>query len=141
MNIEWKSARCLKMTVLAVVILGAGAFATNVRAQDAGTFEVQVPFDFVVKNRTYEAGSYRIGRLNHTNLDTLVLRTATGKTLAILQTQRGSSNAPVKLSKLIFSRYGETYFLDGIHASSESYESRLPSVKSERQRRGAAQFA
>ncbi len=140
-NIELKLAKRLTMTVLTVVILGAGAFATNVRAQNAGVFEVQVPFDFVIKDRTYEAGRYRIGRLNQVNPDTLVLKTATGKTLVIFQTQRLSSRAPIRLSKLTFSRYGEMYFLDGIHASSESYESRLPSVKSERQRSGAARFS
>ena len=140
-NIELKLAKRLTLTVLTVVILGAGAFATNVRAQNAGVFEIQVPFDFVVKGRTYEAGRYRIGRLNQVNPNMLVLKTATGKTLVILQTQRLGSGAPVKLSKLTFSRYGETYFLDGIHASSESYESRLPSVESERQRRGAARLS
>ncbi len=140
-NIELKLAKRLTLTVLTVVILGAGAFATNVRAQNAGVFEIQVPFDFVVKGRTYEAGRYRIGRLNQVNPNMLVLKTATGKTLVILQTQRGISGAPIKLSKLTFSRYGEMYFLDSIQASSESYESRLPSVNSDRRRHGAAQLS
>ena len=138
---ELKLAKRLTLTALTVVILGAGAFATNVRAQNAGVFEIQVPFDFVVKGRTYEAGKYRIGRLNEASPNMLVLKTATGKTLVILQTQRGISGAPIKLSKLTFSRYGEMYFLDSIHASSESYERRLPSVKSDRRRRGAAQLS
>ncbi len=140
-NIELKLAKRLTLAVLAVVLLGAGAFATNVRAQNARVFEIQVPFDFVVKGRTYEAGRYRIGRLNEANPDTLVLKTATGKTLVILQTQRLNSGAPIEFSKLTFSRYGEMYFLDSIQASSESYERRLPSVKSDRQRRGAAQLS
>ena len=140
-NIELKFAKCLKMTVLTVAILGAGAFATNVRAQTARAFEIQVPFDFVIKDRTYDAGRYRIGRLNEANPDMLVLKNADGKKSLILQTQRLGSGAPIELSKLTFSRYGEMYFLDSIRASGESYESRLPSVNSDRRRRGAAQFS
>ncbi len=136
-NIELKFAKCLKMTVLTVAILGAGAFATNVRAQTARVFEIQVPFDFVVKDRTYEAGRYRVGRLNEANPDTLVLKNANDKKSLILQTQRLNSGAPIHLSKLIFRRYGEMYFLDSIRASGESYECRLPSGRSERKRRDA----
>ncbi len=136
-NIELKFAKCLKMAVLTVVILGAGAFVTNVRAQTARVFEIQVPFDFVVKDRTYEAGRYRVGRLNEANPDTLVLKNANDKKSLILQTQRLNSGAPTELSKLTFRRYGEMYFLDSIRASGESYESRLPSGRSERKRRDA----
>ena len=136
-NIELKFAKCLKMAVLTVVILGAGAFVTNVRAQTARVFEIQVPFDFVVKGQTYDAGTYRVGRLNEANPDTLVLKNANDKKSLILQTQRLNSGAPTELSKLTFRRYGEMYFLDSIRASGESYESRLPSGRSERKRRDA----
>ena len=140
-NIELKLAKRLTMTVLTVVILGAGAFATNVRAQTARVFEIHVPFDFVVKGRTYEAGRYRIGRLEQANPDRLVLKNAAGKTLLILQTQRLNSGAPIEFSKLTFRRDGEIYFLEGIQSSGEHYESRLPSVKSDRQGRSAEQLS
>ncbi len=136
-NIELKFAKCLKMAVLTVVMLGAGAFTTNVRAQTARVFEIQVPFDFVVKDRTYNAGRYRVGRLNEANPDTLVLKNADDKKSLILQTQRLNSGAPTEISKLTFRRYGEMYFLDSIRASGEISESRLPSGRSERKRRDA----
>jgi hypothetical protein len=140
-NIELKFAKCLKLAVLTIVMLGAGAFTTNVRAQTARTFEIQIPFDFVIKDKTYDAGTYRIGRLSEANLDTLVLKKADGKKSLILQTQRLNSGAPTELSKLTFRRDGETYFLDSIRASGESYESRLPFVKLDRQRRSSVQLA
>ncbi len=136
-NIELKFAKCLKMIVLTIVILGAGAFVTNVRAQTARVFEIQVPFDFVVKDRTYEAGRYRVGRLNEANPDTLVLKKANDKKSLILLTQRLNSGNPLKFSKLTFRRFGEMYFLDSIRASGDSYESRLPSGRSERKRSDA----
>ncbi len=103
-------------------------------------FEIEVPFDFVVKDRTYNAGTYRIGRLSEANPDTLVLKNAGGKKSLILQTQRLDSGAPIELSVLTFRRDGETYFLDSIRASGETYESRLPFVKSDRQQRLVAQL-
>ncbi len=99
-----------------------------------------MPFDFVVKDRTYNAGTYRIGRLSEANPDTLVLKNAGGKKSLILQTQRLDSGAPIELSVLTFRRDGETYFLDSIRASGETYESRLPFVKSDRQQRLVAQL-
>jgi hypothetical protein len=55
----------------------------------------------------------------------------------VAASQRLDSGNPLKLSKLTFRRDGETYFLDSIRASGESYESRLPSGRSERKRRDA----
>ncbi len=136
-NIEIKFAKRLTMSVLTIVMIGAGAFAANVRAQTASVFKLRIPFDFVVKGRTYEAGKYRVGRLDEANPDTFVLKNEDGKTSLILLTQRLNSGVPTELSKLTFRRYGETYFLDSIRASGESYESRLPSGRSERKRRDA----
>ena len=131
-NTELKHAKPWALAVLTILILGAGAFATTASAQNARVFEVEVPFDFVVNGRTYPADTYRIGRLNQANPNTLVLNTSNGKTLSIFQTQRHNSEAPAESSKLTFSQFGETYFLNSVTASGESYVSRLPSNKSDR---------
>ena len=137
--IELKYVKRLSLAVLTIVVIGAGAFSTKVSAQKATSFEIQVPFDFVVRGRTFAAARYRIGRLNPANPDLLVLKNSVGRTLMILQTQRLGSGAPAELSRLTFSRYGETNFLDSIMASGESYASLIPSIKSDRQRRETAQ--
>lgn len=139
-NIESKFANYLKLAVFTVIIFGAGAFTTNVRAQTARVFEIQIPFDFVIKDKTYDAGTYRIGRLSAANPDTLILKNADGKKSLILQTQRINSGDPIQHSKLTFRRDGETYFLDSIRTFGESYESRLPFSKSDRQRRSLGQL-
>lgn len=131
---ELKHAKHLALALLTVVILGAGVFTTKVPGQNAPVVEIDVPFDFVVMGRTYAADRYRIERLDRANLDTLVLKSSTGKTLLIFLTQRLSSDAQVGESQLTFRRFGETHFLDSIRASGESYESRLPFVKSDRRR-------
>ena len=140
-NFELKYVKRLALGVLTVVVLGAGAFVTKVPAQNARVFEIQVPFDFVVLGRTYTADTYRIGRLSQANPDTLVLNNSAGKTLLVMNTQRLNSGAPAEFSTLNFGRYGETNVLEGIKASGDGYESRLPSIKSDRRRRSIAQVS
>lgn len=120
-----KLAKQSAMAVFTVVILGAGAFVTNVRAQASSTFEIQIPFEFVANNRTHEAGTYRVGRFNPANPDMLILKTGNGKRSLVLLTQRHDGGAAMERSKLTFSRHGEVYFLDTIRASGASYESRI----------------
>lgn len=88
-----------------------------------------MPFDFVVRGRTFPAARYRIGRLDRANPDMLVLKSSTDKMLLIFQTQRLSPAAKTESSRLTFRRPGETNFLESIAASGQSYDSRLPSVK------------
>ena len=131
---ELRHAKRWTLTVLTAVLLGVGAFVTNTSAQNAGVFEIQVPFDFVVMGRTYEAARYRIGRLSQADPDTLVLNNSAGKTLLIIHTQRLASDAPAEFSRLVFSRYGSTNFLESVVASGASYESRIRAVRSDRRR-------
>lgn len=137
-NIELKHAKRLTLTVLTVVVFGAGASATKISAQNAGLFEVQVPFDFVVMGRTYVAAKYRIGRLSPANPDTLILKSSTGKTLLIFQTYRLSSGTQAEFSRLTFKRFGKKSFLQSITASGQSYDSQLPSIRSDRLLQDAA---
>ena len=127
-----KFAKCLKSAVLTVAIIGAGSLLSGVQAQTTHVFEIEVPFDFVAKGRTYEAGTYRIGRLSESNPDMLVLKTVTGKKPLILQTTPLDSGEPAGPSKLSFRRFGEVYVLDSLRASGESYERRLRLNKSNR---------
>lgn len=134
-------AKHLMFIVLTPLVLGAGAFATTVPAQNAGVYEFQVPFDFVVMGRTYEAARYRVGRLNQANPDTLALSSSAGKTLLVFQTRRSTSRELAGPSQLTFSQYGQMHFLDSIRTSGNSYESRVPSIKSDRIRRDSSQLS
>lgn len=137
-NIELKHAKRWTLYILAALFIGLGVSVTQVSAQNARVFQIQVPFDFIVMGRTYPAATYKIGRLNQTDPDTLVLNSSTGKTLLIIRTQRLNSEAPAEFSRLTFSRYGGTSFLETVVASGSSYESRVPVVRSDRQRRSIA---
>jgi len=131
--INLKLTKCLATTIF-LIIIGGCVLSTNVKAQSGTVSEIQIPFDFVVKGRTFSAGKYRVERLDQTNLDTLILKNAAGTTQSIMQTQRFNSDTPKNQSKLIFHRYGEIYFLYSIRASGDNYGSRLSIIKSDRQR-------
>ena len=131
--INLKLAKCLA-TSMFLMIIGICVLSTNVSAQSGAVSEIQIPFDFVVKGRTFSAGKYQIGRLDQANLDTLILKNSIGKTLSIMQTQRFNADVQSNQSKLTFLRYGDTYVLDSILASGEAYGSRLPMVKQDHQR-------
>lgn len=140
-NIELNVLNYLKLTVLTLIIFGAGTFTTNVQAQTARIFEIKIPFDFVIKDKTFDAGTYRIGRLSEANPDTLILKNADHKKSSILQTQRLNAGGPLQHSTLSFRRDGETYFLDSIRSSGDSYESRLPIFKLDPRRPISVQLA
>lgn len=137
-NIEFKLAKRFTLAVLTAVVFGSGAFATNVSAQSAGAFEIQVPFEFVVQGRTYAPAKYRISRLSQADPDTIVLKSSAGKTLLIFHTQRLSPGEQAEFSRLTFKRFGETNFLDSIRASGANYYSHLTASKSDRRRQGSA---
>jgi hypothetical protein len=56
-NIARNHPQRLMLPVFTFLVFGIGAFATSVPAQNAQVFEIQVPFDFVVKGRTYPAAN------------------------------------------------------------------------------------
>jgi hypothetical protein len=118
----------------AALVLSIGLFAADASAQNSRMFKVEVPFEFVVNGQTYPAATYKIGRLTAADPDTLVLNSSAGKTLLVVRTQRNNFAEPTDLSTLIFSRQGETYFLDVVRASGDKYESRLPIARPDRSR-------
>jgi hypothetical protein len=140
-NFDSKFAKQLALAVITFGILGAGAFVTNLRAQDTGSFEVHIPFNFVVKNRTLEAGTYSVGRFNAANPDTIILKAESGKKSLVLLTQRHDGDNPIKISRLTFNRHGDVYFLDSIRAAGESFESRVPAIRSNTKPDGSVHLA
>ncbi len=137
---ELKFAKCLKAAILIAVMIGTGALANDVQAQSSRVFEIEVPFDFVIKDQTYDAGTYRIGRLSESNPGTLVLKKAAGKKLVILSTMPLASDGPVEFSMLSFQRNGEMYILDSIRLSGESYARRIPFARPDRKLGVLAKF-
>lgn len=86
--------------------------AVSAQAQIGAQYRVYIPCDFNVGNKTLPAGDYVIKLTNPASgLSPLtILETKGGKT-KIVQVIRNKTNERSKISKLVFNRYGNRYFL------------------------------
>ncbi len=112
-------ARCI------VTTLGMLALALSMHAQDL--VRVSVPFDFTVSGQNLPHSTYEISRVETTNMEMLSVRNLDdqSKTELVL----AKTNETVGEPKLVFDRYGGTYFLAGIVTQDGSYD--LPQSKTE----------
>ena len=104
------------------------------QAQTAKIFKIDIPFEFIINDRTLPAGRYSIGRLNEQNPDLLLFRKKDGRTNILVLTQRANGEPMSARSMLSFNRYGESVFLKSVWAANERYGSTLVQSSSERKR-------
>jgi hypothetical protein len=103
------------LSFLALVILSAGI---TVQAQHRGSYHAQIPFDFTVGSKTYEAGEYVI-RLSEPSgtASFLSFRKANGKefpsSVAVMESFNTSRNGK---TSLLFDKNGDYYALKQIVA-------------------------
>lgn len=104
--------QALKAVTMLVSII-ALAFMTAVasNAQGGGqSLKVDIPFDFVVGDKTLAAGKYAVSQITQDNAGTLV-RNIDSKQSVVRLTNAVQSNAPKSRAMLTFHRYGNSYFL------------------------------
>jgi hypothetical protein len=109
-----------------VLVAATLAFASTARAQ-AFRVRADIPFDFVVGNTVYAAGTYTIGPATY-NSEALLLD---GDTRGFIIPNECSSNQPSKSTKLVFDRMGDTYFLHQIWMQGNVTGREIPKGKAE----------
>lgn len=124
----------MKKQITTVVLLSVILVLTAVsmKAQTTSAFKVEIPFEFIVEGQTYQPGEYTIGRVNRQNPLMLILKTAEGEEAKVLLTRRMRSKNLVKNPSIVFSKYGETYFLSEIWTGNSKNGLQLPEGKIER---------
>jgi hypothetical protein len=93
--------------------------------------EAKIPFDFSVGDKTFPAGVYSITRVNQ---EKIILRLSSddgGESINIVTSPVQANESP-KTGKLIFRRYGETYFLSQVWESDETQGRQLLKSRTER---------
>jgi hypothetical protein len=106
-----------KQTIKAVTMLIsiiALAFVTAVasNAQSGGRkLNADIPFDFVVGDKTLAAGEYSIRQITTNSDSGLAIRSRDGNHKAMRLTNAVSSGTRAKRASLTFRRYGNTYYL------------------------------
>jgi hypothetical protein len=96
--------------LILVVGLALGTAVVSANAQSSTRVVADVPFEFIVADRTLPAGNYDI-RAMFDNGHGLLIRSRDAKASAIRMTTPLIGNGKEVKAKLVFHRYGQTYFL------------------------------
>lgn len=112
-------------------VLSAVAFlfvATAVPAQQTNV-RATVPFDFVVGDRAYPAGDYS---LKSFSVDSAVIRIQSPESTSILIPSNScQSGKPSKITKIVFRRMGDEYFLYQVWVAGNSSGREFPQSRRE----------
>lgn len=104
------AAGCL----LSLVLVG------STRAQLPGTsIRVQIPFDFTVKGKTLSAGQYEVRRINDEPIGLLIRNMNDKHETVVFETEPKIDRSITKRDELIFTRYGDSYFLSEVVTAGE----------------------
>jgi hypothetical protein len=104
------AAGCL----LSLLVVGSA------RAQLPGTeIRVQIPFDFTVKGKTLPAGQYEIRRINDEPIGLLIRNMHDKHDNVVFETEPKIDRSITKRDELIFTRYGDSYFLSEVVTAGE----------------------
>ena len=93
--------------------------------------KVKIPFDFSVGAKTFPAGVYSVTRVNQEKI-MLRLSSEDGREAINVITSPVQAKESPKTAKLIFRRYGETYFLSQIWEPDDVDGRQLPKSRTER---------
>ena len=93
--------RILKSIMVLVCITGLSA---AVSGQSIHLFEIEIPFEFVINDRTLPAGRYAVERIDSGKPNVLMIKNTAYGTTRIILVQRVEKETPSEASYLIFSR-------------------------------------
>src|SRR5947208_2504224 len=117
------------MMMLMMTLALAAASAVVANGQSKQKLIAQVPFDFVVAQKTLRAGEYHVRAVNQAG-DAIAIKSTDDQVLR-LSSPKERSNRQMA-AKLVFHRYGHTYFLSQIWMAGESMGRELPKTREER---------
>jgi len=120
----------IKTLVLLGLLLSVSAIIVNAQGRLL-IRKVEIPFDFSVGDKKFPAGAYNITSVN-SEKTILRLSSADGQEVVNILTNPVRAKETPNTSKLIFRRYGETYFLYQIWESYNDQGRYLSKSRTER---------
>ena len=99
------------------------------------TIEATVPFNFMVGKAEMPAGTYTINRLSSSAIE--IKGSTTKKSAVSIVWSEGASGSD-SAAKLVFNRYGDSYFLSQVTRGSGANVMQLPTSKLEQEQRMAS---
>jgi hypothetical protein len=107
----------IKAFVLLSLLLSLSAIYVHAQGKTL-IRKVQIPFDFSVRDTTFPAGVYSVTRVNQEKIMLRLSNEDSGEAVHIVTIPVQAKKSP-KTAKLIFRRYGDTYFLSQVWESDE----------------------
>ena len=124
-----------KQSLRIFLIFGALSLvsAISVHAQSSNRQTASIPFSFNVEGNSFPAGLYSVTRLNpQSDKAVLAIQSADGSISKVVLTVPLQSGGPRESAKLVFSRYGDQYFLSQVWTPADSTGLELPKSRTEK---------
>ena len=117
--------------LMAIVALAFVSAVATANGQTGNNVIAQVPFEFIVGDKTLASGEYSVRAINQAG-DALMIRSADAKGQAIRLTNRTGVEMNKTYARLVFHRYGDRYFLSQVWSQGESTGHELLKGRQER---------
>lgn len=133
-GVEMKKQILKALTMLVVIMtMALATAAASANAQTGNQrLSVNVPFDFIVGDKTMTTGQYSIGRITQDSDTGILVRSADSHQNAIRLTDSLQAENTPKQSVLVFRRYGNKFYLAQIWIAGRRDGRELAKSKSER---------
>lgn len=118
------------LTMLMVTLALAAASAVVANGQSKTAMVAQVPFEFMVADKTLGADEYRVAAIDQAG-ETIAILNKAGDGAIRLSAPRQRKDGQ-RSAKLVFHRYGSTYFLSQVWMAGEATGRELSKSKQER---------
>jgi hypothetical protein len=125
-----QALKAVTMLVSIIVLAFATAVATSAQSGGKG-LKANIPFDFVVGDKTLAAGDYSVRQIT-ANADGILVRSNQNGHSAMRLTNALTAGAPKRKTTLTFLRYGDTYYLSQVWMAGSSQGREMVKSKSER---------
>ena len=122
--------------ILAIALFGIAALAGASAFAQEQAVKSTIPFAFTVGGRTLPAGAYTISSINPSSL---MVQSDDSRYMAFTTVSHG--NNPSSDGKLVFTKYGDQYFLHEVRCAQLDINSTVPTSKQEKRIRARAQEA
>ena len=126
------SSRILKNLTMLALVVGLALATTSVSAngQSKSIVSADIPFDFIVGNKTLAAGKYMVNSATGDG-QALNIRRREGKSAVLVLTHEATEQSKKPIARMVFHRYGQQYFLAEVW-SGDQYGRKLLQSKRER---------
>ena len=125
-----QTLKAVTMLVSIIALAFATAVASNAQSRSQ-KLRADIPFDFVVGDKTLAAGEYSVRQIT-ANADGILVRSSNNGHNAIRLTSALTAGAPMRKTTLNFLRYGNTYYLSQVWIAGSREGREMVKSKSER---------